>query len=255
MASLLDLTVQGDVATISDESKLPQVKLMTPLELYRLWERQNWASHEIDLDPGPPRLGGDERGRARGDAVGPVGVLRRARSASPTSSRAWCWRLRTSTRRRSCSPSRSTRRVTPSTSTGSTRRCSTSTAGSRIGSSRPAAYLTDRLLQAVRRLPRRGSPQAPGRPHQRRGEARLHHHLPHGDRGHARAHRPALPDDAPGAAGHPARPPGGVQADLPGRAPPRRLRHVVPPAARRATRSSPSACRTSCARRCPRRPG
>src|SRR5690349_24742248 len=23
---------------------------MTPLELYRLWERQNWASHEIDLE-------------------------------------------------------------------------------------------------------------------------------------------------------------------------------------------------------------
>ncbi len=50
MAGLLDLTVQGDVATISDESKLPQVTLMTPLELYRLWERQNWASHEIDLE-------------------------------------------------------------------------------------------------------------------------------------------------------------------------------------------------------------
>ncbi len=50
MASLLDLTVQGDVATISDESMLPQVKLMTPLELYRLWERQNWSSHEIDLE-------------------------------------------------------------------------------------------------------------------------------------------------------------------------------------------------------------
>ncbi|MFZ0040147.1 MAG: ribonucleotide-diphosphate reductase subunit beta [Solirubrobacteraceae bacterium] len=49
MASLLDLTVQGDVGTISDESQLPQIKLMTPLELYRLWERQNWASHEIDL--------------------------------------------------------------------------------------------------------------------------------------------------------------------------------------------------------------
>ena len=49
MASLLDLTVQGDVGTIRDESKLPHVKLMTPLELYRLWERQNWASHEIDL--------------------------------------------------------------------------------------------------------------------------------------------------------------------------------------------------------------
>jgi ribonucleoside-diphosphate reductase beta chain len=46
---LLDLTVQGDVATISDESKLPQVKLMEPLQLYRLWERQNWISHQIDL--------------------------------------------------------------------------------------------------------------------------------------------------------------------------------------------------------------
>jgi ribonucleoside-diphosphate reductase beta chain len=50
MSSLLDYTVQGDVATITDESKLPQVKLMTPLQLYRLWERQNWISHQIDLD-------------------------------------------------------------------------------------------------------------------------------------------------------------------------------------------------------------
>src|SRR5947209_5595677 len=49
MASLLDLTVQGDVATIADEAKLPQIKLMGPLELYRLWERQGWASHQIDL--------------------------------------------------------------------------------------------------------------------------------------------------------------------------------------------------------------
>lgn len=49
MASLLDLTVQGDVATIADESQLPRIKLMEPLELYRLWERQNWVSHEIDF--------------------------------------------------------------------------------------------------------------------------------------------------------------------------------------------------------------
>jgi ribonucleoside-diphosphate reductase beta chain len=49
MASLLDLTVQGDVATIRDESALPRIKLLSPLELYRLWERQNWASHQIDL--------------------------------------------------------------------------------------------------------------------------------------------------------------------------------------------------------------
>jgi ribonucleoside-diphosphate reductase beta chain len=49
MTSLLDLTVQGDVGTITDESKLPQITLMGPLELYRLWERQNWVSHQIDL--------------------------------------------------------------------------------------------------------------------------------------------------------------------------------------------------------------
>jgi ribonucleoside-diphosphate reductase beta chain len=51
MSSLLDFTVQGDVGTMTDESKLPQVTLMTPLQLYRLWERQNWISHEIDLVP------------------------------------------------------------------------------------------------------------------------------------------------------------------------------------------------------------
>jgi ribonucleoside-diphosphate reductase beta chain len=50
MSSLLDYTVQGDVATITDESKLAQVQLMTPSQLYRLWERQNWVSHEIDLE-------------------------------------------------------------------------------------------------------------------------------------------------------------------------------------------------------------
>src|SRR5436305_13652456 len=50
MASLLDLTVQGDVGTISDESKLPEIKLMGPLEFYRMWERQGWASHQISLE-------------------------------------------------------------------------------------------------------------------------------------------------------------------------------------------------------------
>jgi ribonucleoside-diphosphate reductase beta chain len=49
MPSLLDLTSQGDVGTISDESKLSTVTLMTPQELYELWERQNWQSHAIDL--------------------------------------------------------------------------------------------------------------------------------------------------------------------------------------------------------------
>jgi ribonucleoside-diphosphate reductase beta chain len=64
MASLLDLTVQGDVGTITDESQLPQITLMGPLELYRLWERQSWASHRIPLDQDRrdwESMGDDER--------------------------------------------------------------------------------------------------------------------------------------------------------------------------------------------------
>ena len=49
MPSLLDLTSQGDVGTISDESKLSSVTLMDPQQLYELWERQNWQSHTIDF--------------------------------------------------------------------------------------------------------------------------------------------------------------------------------------------------------------
>src|SRR3954465_15017451 len=49
MANLLDLTAQGDVATITDESKLPEVKLMNPQQLYELWERQQWQSQTIDF--------------------------------------------------------------------------------------------------------------------------------------------------------------------------------------------------------------
>jgi ribonucleoside-diphosphate reductase beta chain len=49
MASLLDLTTQGDVATITDESKLARITLMNPRQLYELWERQNWRAYEIDL--------------------------------------------------------------------------------------------------------------------------------------------------------------------------------------------------------------
>ncbi len=49
MPSLLDLTSQGDVGTISDESKLSSITLMNPQELYELWERQNWQSQAIDF--------------------------------------------------------------------------------------------------------------------------------------------------------------------------------------------------------------
>lgn len=50
MATLLELTSQGDVATISDESKLSSIQLMDPQQLYVLWEKQNWISSEITFE-------------------------------------------------------------------------------------------------------------------------------------------------------------------------------------------------------------
>ncbi len=50
MPSLLDLTSQGDVGTIADESKLSSITLMNPQQLYELWERQTWSSHTIDFE-------------------------------------------------------------------------------------------------------------------------------------------------------------------------------------------------------------
>ena len=51
MASLLDLTAQGDVATISDDAYLNRsLKLMNPQQLYELWESQQWQSQAIDLE-------------------------------------------------------------------------------------------------------------------------------------------------------------------------------------------------------------
>src|SRR5918994_5250306 len=51
MATLLDLTSQGDVATITDDAYLNRtLQLMTPQQLYELWERQQWQSQAIDLE-------------------------------------------------------------------------------------------------------------------------------------------------------------------------------------------------------------
>ena len=51
MATLLDLTSQGDVATITDDAYLNRtLQLMDPQQLYALWERQQWQSQAIDLE-------------------------------------------------------------------------------------------------------------------------------------------------------------------------------------------------------------
>jgi len=51
MTSLLDMTQQGDVATVSDDAYLNRtLELMGPQQLYELWERQSWQSQTIDLE-------------------------------------------------------------------------------------------------------------------------------------------------------------------------------------------------------------
>ncbi len=51
MPSLLDLTSQGDPATITDDAYLNRtLTLMDPQQLYELWERQQWQSQAIDLE-------------------------------------------------------------------------------------------------------------------------------------------------------------------------------------------------------------
>ena len=51
MATILEATQEGDVATIADDARLTRAtKLMGPQQLYELWERQHWSSQAIDLE-------------------------------------------------------------------------------------------------------------------------------------------------------------------------------------------------------------
>ena len=49
MATLEDLAQQGDPGTVESEEQAGSLKLMTPQQLYELWERQHWQSQEIDF--------------------------------------------------------------------------------------------------------------------------------------------------------------------------------------------------------------
>lgn len=49
MASLLELAQQGDPGTLEDEGKAAELKLLTPRELYLLWESQQWSAGKIDF--------------------------------------------------------------------------------------------------------------------------------------------------------------------------------------------------------------
>lgn len=50
MAETLEqLATQGDPGTLASVDQASKIKLLDPQQLYELWERQHWASHEIDF--------------------------------------------------------------------------------------------------------------------------------------------------------------------------------------------------------------
>ena len=76
-ATLLELSQQGDVATISDDSKLDRIQLLTPQQLYELWERQHWATQDLDFSRDRDDWAEPQRRGAGLVRVGHVGVLHR----------------------------------------------------------------------------------------------------------------------------------------------------------------------------------
>jgi ribonucleoside-diphosphate reductase beta chain len=47
--TLEQLAQQGDPGTLATEEQATKIKLLDPQQLYQLWERQQWISHEIDF--------------------------------------------------------------------------------------------------------------------------------------------------------------------------------------------------------------
>jgi ribonucleoside-diphosphate reductase beta chain len=47
--TLEELALQGDPGTLDSEEQASRIKLLEPQQLYELWERQHWISHEIDF--------------------------------------------------------------------------------------------------------------------------------------------------------------------------------------------------------------
>jgi ribonucleoside-diphosphate reductase beta chain len=68
MAFTLDeLALQGDPGTLQTDEQAAKLQLMTPRELYLLWERQHWLSQEIDFTQDKqdwPTLSGEQREQA-----------------------------------------------------------------------------------------------------------------------------------------------------------------------------------------------
>ena len=47
--TLAEMAMQGDPGTLATEEQASKIQLLEPQQLYELWERQHWRSHEIDF--------------------------------------------------------------------------------------------------------------------------------------------------------------------------------------------------------------
>lgn len=47
--TLEELAMQGDPGTLASEEQAAKIQLLDPQQLYELWEKQHWLSHEIDF--------------------------------------------------------------------------------------------------------------------------------------------------------------------------------------------------------------
>ena len=47
--TLEELAMQGDPGTLASEAQAAKIRLLDPQQLYELWEKQHWLSHEIDF--------------------------------------------------------------------------------------------------------------------------------------------------------------------------------------------------------------
>ena len=229
MPHLLDLTTQGDVGTMADESRLSTVQLMDPQALYELWERQPWSAHAIDLERDKADWAAmpvDERRQIAWSLssffVGEERVTTQfsglVMAYETQSEEAFLTTQQVDEARHAQHFNRFYEQVLGLDDTFE----------SRLEHAR--RQLTDDFVDALRPPPRRSRQGARRRPARHRREGRLRHDLPHGDRGHARADRPELHHPRVRGARHPAGLHRGLPQDRERRAPPRRLRHLVPAA-------------------------
>ena len=193
MPSLLDLTSQGDVGTISDESKLSSVTLMTPQQLYELWERQNWQSHTIDFTQDRrdwEAMDDDLRRRLAWNLssffIGEERVTTQfsglVMAYESQSEEAFLTTQQVDEARHAQHFNRFYEQVL-----GHRRHVRGSHAPGPRGP-QPGVH------RDVRRGARRLGPAPGGEPARHRGQGRLRDALPHDHRGHARADRPVVPD-------------------------------------------------------------